>query len=142
MYFDDDALIFILEILRKHHKNIRRAHHYNDFVENALKHFAKINDRAQKKEITKYILNLNNYLDLLSDDEAVVYNLKQGYGFCKNKHYPNGIYFSMQGISQNIDYGDILKFSSILENTKGKFSVVCPRIVGKMIDRVNIEKSI
>lgn len=139
LYYDNDCLIFILEILKKHHKNIRKAHHYNDFVENLLRHFAKISDGVQKKEISKYILNLNNHLNLLSDSEAVVYNLKQGYGFCKNRQHPEGIYFSMRGISQNIDYGDILRFSSILE-TQGRFSVVCPQIVGKMIDRVNISE--
>lgn len=136
LFFDKDSLVFIIEILKKHYKNVRRAHHYNDFVENTLKHFQKIDDKNLRKEISKYIFNFNNYFNLLSYNEAVVYNLKQGYGFCKNAQYPTGIYFSMRGVSQNIDYGDILSFSSILE-TKGKFSIVCPQIVDKMIDRID-----
>ena len=136
LYYDKDSLLFILEVLKKHYKNIRKAHHYNDFVENLLKHFSKIDDENLRKEISKYILNFNNYFDLLSDNEAVVYNLKQGYGFCKNAQYPTGIYFSMRGVSQDIDYGDIISFSSILE-TKGKFSIIGLKIVGKMIDRID-----
>ena len=42
----------------------------------------------------------------------------------------------MRGVSINIDYGDIISFSSILE-TKGKFSIISPQIVDKMIDRID-----
>lgn len=42
----------------------------------------------------------------------------------------------MRGVPQSIDYGDILSFSSVLE-TKGKYSVVCPKIIGKMLDRID-----
>lgn len=136
LYFDKDSLEFVLDVLKKHYKNIKKARHYNDFVENLLAHFPQIDDSILKRELSKYVINFNSYLNLLASDEAVVYNLKQGYGFCKNTQYPSGIYFSMRGVPQSIDYGDILSFSSVLE-TKGKYSVVCPKIIGKMLDRID-----
>lgn len=138
LYFDNAAINFALEILQKHYKNVRKANHYGDFVENISKHFVDIKEESLKKAISKYVTNFNNYLSLLSDNEVVVYNLKQGYGFGKSTHFPSGVYFSMRGALHNVDYGDILSFSSVLE-TDGKFSLIKPQVVGKMMDR--IEKS-
>lgn len=135
LYFDNDALLFVLEILQKHYKNVRKANHYGDFIENISKHFPEISDEALKKSISKYVTNFSNYLSLLSDNEVVVYNIKQGYGFGKNVHFPGGVYFSMRGNLHTVDYGDILSFASILE-TDGKYSLIKPQIVGKMIDRI------
>lgn len=136
MYMDEDALSFILEIVSKHYQSIKKTSHYREFKEQIAEKMSFITDDMFKKKISRYIINYNTYLHLLKDNEAVVYNLKEGYGFCKNQQFQQGLYFSMNGLPQDINYGDILEFSSTLDS-RGRLSVVMPRKVGNIDERIH-----
>lgn len=134
MYMDDDALSFILEIVSEHYQSVKKTMHYKEFKQQITEKLSFIKNDEFKKKIPRYIINYNTCLDMLKENEAVVYNLKQGYGFCKNKQFPQGLYFSMNGLPQDINYGDILQFVSTLDS-RGRLSVVMPRRIGRIDDR-------
>ena len=140
MYMDEDALSFILEIVEKTYQNIKKTSHYKEFRIQMKQRLPQIQNEEFKKKISRYITDYNLYLHLLEENEAVIYSLKEGYGFCKNITYPQGLYFSMKGMPQDIDYGDILSFSSVLDS-KNKLSVVFPKRTGKISDRILVEES-
>jgi len=138
LYADDDALQFIIEMVQKYYQNIRNAARYREFKELVSDRLLQIRNEFFKKEVLRYILNYNDYLYLLKSNEALIYSLKQGYGFCKNNEFPQGLYFSMAGLPQDINYGDIIHYSGTI-TSKGRPSVVAARKIGNIDDRI-IEK--
>lgn len=135
MYADDDVLNFICDILNKHYQYIRNASQYKEFKNLLSEKLPQIKNTNFKKVILGYILDYNEYLHLLKYSEALVYSLKQGYGFCKNSNYPQGLYFSMAGLPQDINYGDIIQYSTILDS-KGRQSVLGSKRIGNIDDRI------
>lgn len=135
LYLDNDALLFILDIVVSCYQNIKRTGHYKEFKKQINMRMPQIQNNDFKIKICKYILDYNEYLHLLTVNEAVIYNLKSGYGFCKNMDYPQGMYFSMKGLPQDINYGDILSFSAIFDS-KGKLSIISPKKVGNIDARI------
>ena len=135
MYADNDALEFILEIVKKYYQKIKNAAQYKKFKILITEKMPQIQNYAFKKEIARYTIDYNDYLYLLNSNEALIYSIKQGYGFCKNCEFPQGIYFSMAGLSPNINYGDILYYSGTL-TSKGKVSVIAAKKIGSIDDRI------
>ncbi len=135
LYTDNDVLMFILEIINNHYNDLKKLPSYKDFKNSIKENFDNIHNDVFKAQISKFIINYNEYLHLLNSNEAVVYSIKSGYGFCKNNSYTQGIYFSMNGLPQDIEYGDVLSYSAVLES-KGRFSVVNPKRVGKIEERI------
>ena len=134
MYMDDDALALILEKVNQYYESIKRTAHYKTVKKQITEKMPYIQNKSFKEKITRFIIDYNACLHLLKSDEAVVYHLREGYGFCKNKEYNDGLYFPMKGLPQDINYGDILRFSSVLDS-KGKLSAVMPKRVGRIDDR-------
>jgi len=135
MYSDDDVLQFIFEMVQKQYQNIRNAAQYKEFKEFILERLPQIRNEPFKKEISPYILNYNNFLHLLKSNEALIYSLKEGYGFCKNNDFPQGVYFSMAGLPQDITYGDIIHYSGIV-TSKGRPSVIAAKKIGNIDVRI------
>ena len=136
LYADDDALLYIVIIVEKYYQNIRNVSQYREFKELISERMSQIRNEFFKKQILRYIIDYNNYLHLLKCNEALIYSLKQGYGFCKNVEYPQGIYFSMAGLPRDINYGDVLHYSGIM-TSKGKSSVIAAKKIGNIDDRIH-----
>lgn len=135
MYGDEDVLDFILNLVQKYYPKINKTEHYNEFTTQINERLPQIKNIIFKKSISRYIINYNNHLNVLKPNEAVIYNLKEGYGFCKNNEFLEGLYFSMRGLPANIMYGDILSYSSVLDS-QGKYSVVAPKLIDNIFDRI------
>ena len=140
LYYDSEALSFILEMLDKNYENIENSPKYKKFRSNINDNKAKIQDVEFKRSVVKYVVNYNDLLYMLKENEGLVYAIKDGFGFCKNNQYPDGVYFSKAGLPSNIGYGDIIEYTEILY-TKGKPAAAKPRLVDNIDKRYAEEKS-
>lgn len=138
LYFDNDALDFVYEKVHKHFQNIRGLPIYKTFRGIALEKEQVIENNDFKRNISKYVIDYNNQLALLNQNEGVVYNILQGYGFCKNREYPTGLFFSMTSLPKDITYGDIISYSAIY-TSKGRTSAVHPKRVGCIEERLGTD---
>ena len=119
LHMDNDALDYVLDKIKMHYIELRKSSKYHEFRKFVTDKEAQINNTNFLKKISVFIISYNEYLDLLGINEAFVYTLKQGYGFCRNNEYPNGIYFSMVGLPTNLSYGDIIQYSSLFISKNG-----------------------
>lgn len=137
LYMDNDALNFVLLKVQKYYSVLRGSSKYKNFRKIVSDRNQSIGDLTFKTKMAKYVVDYNQYLHLLGENEGLVYNLKGGYGFCKNKDFPAGLYFSRAGLPQNITYGDIISYSSIVIS-KGRPAAVCPKRVGSIDEKMQI----
>lgn len=135
LHNDSDVLAYILEIVHKHYQQIKSTGKYRTFRSLMSDRLTHIVDTDFKKIMSPYILNYNDYLHLLNTNEALVYNLKDGYGFCKNRDFPRGIYFSKAGLPEDITFGDIIRYSGTVIS-KGRPSVIRATRIGNIDDRI------
>jgi len=135
LYADNDALNFIFEKVQQHYQNIYGLPKYKIFRNAVLEKEPQIGNEDFKRKIARYVIDYNNYLGLIHENEGLVYNILQGYGFCKNREYPNGLYFSMAGLPKDITYGDIISYSAVLE-AKGRHSAINSKRVGCINERL------
>lgn len=90
-----------------------------------------------KHELLTYVFDVNSELENLEENEAIVSNVKESYGFVKNKEYPLGIYFSKQSIDFDPKIGDIVSLGEIIEVKKG-FTVLDLKFKINILDKYNI----
>lgn len=118
-YFDLNVIKYVYSILLKVDKKIYKTKNMTLLRNNILPIKDKIPDFEDKKQLLTMLLDFNSIIDLLEDSEAVVYHLRDNFGFVKNKEYHKGIHFSMYDIKYNIEVGDIVKLGEIFETKKG-----------------------
>lgn len=132
---DNDSLDFILEKVSKYYPMIKKSVKYRIFKTTLNDKKDQITNQIFWNSMNRYIINYNECMHLLKDNEALVYNLKEGYGFCKNDYYPLGIYFSMSGLPQSINYGDIIGYSAVTVTKSGPM-VINPYYICNIDERL------
>lgn len=135
LYMDDEALNYILEKVKTHYTDLRRSAKYREFRSYINEKESQITNTDFVSKISAFIKNYNDYLYLLKPNEAYIYTLKHGYGFCRNSKYSSGIYFSMTGLPIDLCYGDIIQYSSLFISRNGP-QAINPRLIDKMETRI------
>ena len=85
-------------------------------------------------KIYMFTINISEFLYLLESDEVLVYSMKNGYGFTKNRAR-SGIYFSMRGLPSDIEVGDIFTYTGIFETKNGP-QLIAPKRISNIYDRI------
>ena len=114
------------QVLQIIFKNIER-HKYNMFKTPNFKAL-KIIIREQKDKLPEfegkhilltYVFDISSELINLDENEAIVSNVKDSFGFVKNTNYPQGIYFSKHNINFEPKIGDIVELGEVIEKKQG-----------------------
>lgn len=122
MYYCDEAMEFICEILRKFYSKIRRESDFKRFKDTMSVHIEQVGRRDLKKEIQRYLLDDNEILNKLDDNEGIVYNInrERQFAFFKNSENPQGVYFRIYPKLEKIQIGSIVVFDKIIVTSNGK----------------------
>jgi hypothetical protein len=107
LYMDNDALSYLYDKLGQHIKLVRKSRKFKDLAK-CISDFRMRKDNELLQKIAEYTININEFVNMLHADEAMVYTIKGGYGFCKDTSRA-GIYFSMTGLPADIEDGDIVR---------------------------------
>ncbi len=121
MYYDENALIFIVDILDKYYQYLRKEFNYKRFQKNMRSRVDLINYSEIKNRIKKYVVNLNDEIEYLSENEGIVYvlNFEKRFGFFRNVNNPKGVYFKLNESLENLQIGYIVCYNIITETSLG-----------------------
>lgn len=137
MYLDDDVLAYLYEKLEANIQTLRKSKKFKDFSK-GIAEIRYRKDCSMLEKISKLTINIHEFIHLLHDNEALVYAVKNGFGFCRNSK-TNGIYFSMAGLPANTTPGDILSYSGIFESRNGP-QLIAPRRSASIYDRIQEQR--
>lgn len=122
MYYYDEAMIFLCEILRRYHYKVRREGDFKRFKDSMSAHIEHVQNKDTRKEIHRYLLDDNEIISKLEDNEGLVYNIdrERQFGFFKNSDNPQGVYFKLFPNLEKIQVGSIVVFDRIILTTNGR----------------------
>ena len=122
MYYYDDAMLFLCDILRKYHFKIRRNGDFKRFKDSMSSHIEQVSKKDIRKEIQRYLLDDNEIMCKLDDNEGLVYNInrERQFAFFKNSANPQGVYFRLAPNLENIQVGSIVVFDRIIVTNNGR----------------------
>ncbi len=118
MYFEKEVVEYIYGFL----KNFRALFKCKGFKEMKRRFSSilfKIPEFEGRRDFIEMLIDYNSVIVELGEDEGIVYNLSDKFGFVKNKIYPQGIFFPLSEICYKVRLGDIVKIGEILLKTKG-----------------------
>lgn len=116
-YMDKESLEYAYEKLKFHLKKLRRSNRFKS-ISDHLDNLILRTNLDDLKKIKSLVIDISEYLYLLKADEAVVVNMQDGYGFCRNQER-SGLYFSMVGLPSDLEAGDILGNYNFFESKGG-----------------------
>lgn len=131
-YRDPEHLDYAFEVISTHQRNIRKTPKSKELIEAINQVMEKCDDPKLTK--IKGILDINDLLHLLKPNEIVVTAVLDGYGFCRNSTEA-GMYFSMNGLPQDISVGDIFTDFSFVRYPNG-LRVYNPKRTASIFDRI------
>lgn len=71
------------------------------------------------EEFTSMLIDYNFALEYLNDGEAIVYSMKDKFGFVKNETFSKGIYFSISDIDFTVQLGDVVRLGDVYLTPRG-----------------------
>ncbi len=121
LYYDDEAIQYILEKLEHYYTQIRREKSFKDFQIKMREKLEYISNSKLKLELTQYLEDYNEISKSLSDNQGIIYNLdkERKFGFFKNTKYPGGVYFKISNEEKDIQIGNIVEFDNVIETERG-----------------------
>ena len=110
---------YVYKTLSSVDKNILKTKGIRELRNRTSKVINKIPFFEGREEFIAMLIDYDKIVKTLKEDEAVVYHLKDNFGFIKNKNYWQGIYFSISKINYEVRLGDIVSFNNIYETSRG-----------------------
>lgn len=117
-YYDTQVLDYIINTIHYFGHRIKKSKDFKKFSATINANLQRI-DEEKKEVLLNMIYDYNSELNLLDKNQAVVYTLKDGFGFIKNNEYNQGIYFSFKSIDFTPMIGDIVQFDDVLSVKQG-----------------------
>ena len=133
LYTDEIAMNFLYQKVKQYINVIRSSRNFNAF-RNTIKDIRERKDSELLKQISSFTINIHEHVNSLNSNEALIYAIKDGYGFSKTAEQ-TGIYFSMAGLPTDIAVGDILTYAAILESKNGP-QLIGPKKTGNIYERI------
>lgn len=131
-YQDPTLLEYAFDIVTLHQRTIRRTTKCKNLIHTLNQVAEKCNDSMLTK--IKAIIDITDLLCLLKPNEVVVNAVLDGYGFCRNAS-ESGMYFSMNGLPQDISVGDIFVDYTFVRYPNG-LRIYNPRRTASIFDRI------
>ncbi len=131
------VLEIINETFRKYNTNLFKTTNFKrlkKIIREKKSEFPNFNGR---EELLSYVFDVDSELASLNKGEAIIYNVREDFGFVKNLDYPKGIYFSRFRLDFTPKIGDIIKLGKIIEKKQG-FAVEHIEYVSNISKRNNI----
>lgn len=121
LYYDEASMVFLNKVLAKYYYKIRREANYRAFMDNMSGKIDLVGDEKICREIKKYLTDFNQKIEVLKDDEGIVYviNYEKQFGFFRNLKYPQGVYFKLTAKTGKVQLGDIVKYDCVVETGRG-----------------------
>lgn len=122
MYYVDEAMEFVCEILRNFYSKIRRESDFKRFKDTMSAHIEQVVRKDIRKEIQRYLLDDNERFSGLDENEGIVYNIDRDrqFAFFKNSENPQGVYFRIYPYLEKIQIGSVVVFDKIIVTSNGK----------------------
>lgn len=92
---------------------------YKKFAKRIRENINNIKESKYKIKLLNYVIDYKEIIETLSPNQAIVYSMKDGYGFIKNKEYYQGIYFNFKNINFKCQFADIVKIGEVFSTNKG-----------------------
>ncbi len=127
----------ILEKIEKYKYDIFKTANFKLLRKNIRNDKNYLPDFEGKHTLLTYIFDVNSELQNLKENEAIVSNVKENFGFVKNYEYPQGIYFSRKSLDFEPKIGDIVELGEVIEVKQG-LTVLSIKYITNIIDKYNI----
>jgi hypothetical protein len=122
MYYYDESVKFMCEILEKYHKKIRKESEFKKVRDNISSHILQINNEEVRNEVQQYLVDDVEIMNRLNQNEGVVYVIdrEKGFAFFKNNDNPQGVYLKLVPGLDKMQIGSVVKYDKIIETAIGK----------------------
>ena len=118
-YYDAKAVEYIYKTLRSVDSKIFKTTAIKELRAKIAIVKEKIPEFEGREEFLNMMIDINAIISTLEDNQGVVYNLRERYGFVKNQVYTGGIYFSLSDIDYDVQIGDIVRLDNIFLTPRG-----------------------
>lgn len=108
--FNAKVVNFLVRKLSLYGNRLKVSKRYNELCQWVKQNYNTIPEYEEKDKLRGFIADgmpLNN----LADDQGVICELRDTYGFVKNANYPQGIIFIKNKIGNQVGIGDIVSFT-------------------------------
>ena len=115
VYFDEEVINYMITIPEKYYMEICKVSNFRKYQESMRMKIINIGNEKSKKEIEKYLVNVDEVIKALGPNEGAVYviNYDKRFGFFKTKDYPGGVYFRLYDNLNNLKMGDIVEYDKL-----------------------------
>lgn len=120
--FDTEAVTYAYNILKTADDNIFKTSGIKELRSKMANLKTYIPEFEGKKELLSMLVDYDNILDILEENEGVVYHIKDSFGFIKNKEYPLGIFFLLRDAKYDVQLGDIVDVGTVFKTEKGNMT--------------------
>ena len=127
----------IFENIERHKYNIFKTPNFKALKSSLRDQKDVLPEFEGKHTLLTYVFDINSELANLAENEAIVSNVKDTFGFVKNSSYPQGIYFSKYNIDFEPKIGDIVELGDVIEQKQG-FTTLTIKYKTNIIEKYNI----
>ena len=117
--FDVEIVKYVYKVLSTANELIFKTSGIKEIRSKMLTVRKYVAEFEHREDLILMLLDYNAISDMLSGKEAVVYSLKDKFGFLKNSENKNGIFFLFQECNFKVKLGDIVSIGEIYETKKG-----------------------
>ncbi|MDD3106538.1 MAG: NB-ARC domain-containing protein [Bacilli bacterium] len=118
-YSNESAVNFIFQTIVKCNEKLRRTSTYKKFALKFNENLKRMPNFEIKPKLIQYLINYDSEIEALKKNTAIIFRIKDNYGFLKNKDYPQGIYFNFKNVSFDCGLGDIVELGPVFSKEKG-----------------------
>ena len=118
-YYLTDIVRYIYVTIKSVDSSILKTKAFRELRKRFSKIIENIPCFENREEFLNMLIDYKDIVSSLNQNEGIVYQLKDKFGFVRNQQYYQGIYFSLSDIDFAIRLGDIVRLDNIFETPRG-----------------------